>query len=306
MKKFKVLEKMNQIPGGMLIIPMLTSALLFTLFPNFMGIGSPTEDLFTYKSTMALLGLILFFSGTQLELQDVPAVLKKSSILIASKLIIALGLSLLALKLSNNELFFGLQTISLVAILFSVNPGFFLATIDQTLRVDMGVFALLNIFALPTIPLMILSSSSGSGFNWAAILSTFLPFLIGIAFTAIDLDFKKYFMSGPKVIMPFLGFALGAKLNLINAFNQFIPGLIGTILFYLLLVFPMILIERKTLKNDGVSSLSMGTVAGVAVSVPLLMGQLTNQDQIVAQISIAVILTSLLTPFLMNLYKNIK
>ena len=61
---------MKKIPAGMMLVPILIGALIHTFFPELLTIGDPTEVLFTSKGMSCLLGLIIFFTGTQVKMKD--------------------------------------------------------------------------------------------------------------------------------------------------------------------------------------------------------------------------------------------
>lgn len=83
---------LKKIPAGMMLVPILIGALINTFCPELLKIGDPTEILFTSKGMSCLLGLIIFFTGTQIKIKDLKKNLKKSFVLVATKLIVAYGL----------------------------------------------------------------------------------------------------------------------------------------------------------------------------------------------------------------------
>lgn len=65
----------------------------------------------------------------------------------------------------------------------------------------------------------------------------------------------------------------------------------------------LLYVEIKLLKNDGISSLAISSIAGMSVSVPLLIAQANPSIQpyvssATAQIAFGVVLTSIITPYL--------
>lgn len=55
-----MLKFMKKIPGGLLLIPMLISAIFYTFFPNFFNFGTVSGTFFTKKGINYILGLICF------------------------------------------------------------------------------------------------------------------------------------------------------------------------------------------------------------------------------------------------------
>lgn len=64
-----MLKFMKKIPGGLLLIPMLISAIFYTFFPNFFNVGTVSGTFFTKKGINYILGLICFLSATSLDLK---------------------------------------------------------------------------------------------------------------------------------------------------------------------------------------------------------------------------------------------
>ena len=57
-----ILEKMNKVPGGLIIIPLLAAILINTFAPEVLGIGGPTTALFKVGSS-AMMGIFLLICG---------------------------------------------------------------------------------------------------------------------------------------------------------------------------------------------------------------------------------------------------
>ena len=83
-----MLKFMKKIPGGLLLIPMLISALFATFAPNLFKVAGITEALFTTKGINYIVGLICFLSSTALDLKKLKKVIRKQgSILLLLSLI---------------------------------------------------------------------------------------------------------------------------------------------------------------------------------------------------------------------------
>lgn len=106
-----------------------------------------------------------------------------------------------------------------------------------------------------------------------------------------------------------MGFAFGANINLIDAIQAGPQGFLLTLLYYIPMVLLMVGFERYLLKKDGVTSIAMSSIAGMSVSVPVLIGQTLPVYQplvgpATAQIAFGVVISSILTPILaQKLYK---
>ncbi len=56
MKNIAIFDKMNKVPGGLIIIPLITAILINTFFPEILKIGGPTSALFKSGSS-AMMGI---------------------------------------------------------------------------------------------------------------------------------------------------------------------------------------------------------------------------------------------------------
>lgn len=77
---------MKRIPAGMMLIPILIGAIINTVCPQILKIGDPAEVLFTSKGMSCLLGLIIFFTSTQIKIKDIRSNFSNSFILVLAKL----------------------------------------------------------------------------------------------------------------------------------------------------------------------------------------------------------------------------
>ena len=63
-----ILEKMNKVPGGLIIIPLLVAILINTFAPQVLSIGGPTTALFKVGSS-AMMGIFLLICGTSINIR---------------------------------------------------------------------------------------------------------------------------------------------------------------------------------------------------------------------------------------------
>lgn len=299
-----ILNRMKKIPGGLLIIPMLLSSLVNTFSPGLLRIGDPTTALFTSKGTMTLIGMILFISGSQFRLSQIPMTLKRIGVLSATKLLLSWAVGFLYMAYFGMEGIFGISAVAMVATISSCNPGLYLALMHSYGDdVDCAAFGILNLIAVPIIPVMILNASSGVGIDYLHVLATLVPFLLGIFLGNVDANFQKLFASGTMILLPFLGISFGSNINLMVAARSGIAGLILTLLFFILCMVPMVSVDRILLKRPGYGAAAACSVAGMSLVVPALASTInpaygTYTEAAVAQIAFAVVLTSLITPLI--------
>ncbi len=140
-----------------------------------------------------------------------------------------------------------------------------------------------------------------------SILDLSLPLLAGVVLTAISIRIFVNSWLGPKNIMPFLGFAIGAGINVMAIFKGGLPGLVLSILTVgagFVISLPADIFINK---RPGWAAISTYTAAGNSVIVPTLVANLdpswqAYENLAAAQLGTVVIMTSILVPLAASLW----
>jgi len=221
-----ILNKTKKVPGGLLIIPMVISSVINTFCPSIVKIGDPTTAVFTSKGTMVLIGMILLISGSQFKLSQVAVTLKRTGVLCVSKLIISWTVGFLFIKFFGIQGIHGISAVALISVISSCNPGLYLALMHTYGdEVDCAAFGILNLIAVPIVPVMILNATSGLEISYLSVLATLVPFLLGIILGNLDSNIQKLFSSGTVILLPFLGISFGSNINLKLALQSGLSGI---------------------------------------------------------------------------------
>ncbi len=298
---------MKKIPGGLLLIPMLISAVFATFCPNLFYIGGLTEALFTKKGINYIVALITFCSATSLDFKSLAKVLKKQGLMLLLKIILCMAFSLLFFKFFGETGVWGISLLSFVCVLASLNPSLYIAlTKDYATKTDESAFGLLGLLCLPVFPIIVYSVAQSQAIDFSPIISTLIPLILGILIANFDKDFASIFKGSTTMLTPFMGWSFGTGINLIESFKSGLQGLVLVVIFYVIIALPIYLFEVKVLKGNGVSALGMSSMAGLTVSVPLILSQ--NSDYLASiagtaasQIALGVVLTSVITPMLVKM-----
>lgn len=140
------------------------------------------------------------------------------------------------------------------------------------------------------------------------IISILIPLFLGMLLGNLDKEFNNIFGAGITVLTPILGWNLGQGMNLLEALDSGVSGLILVVIFYLLMV-PLFFIDRKVLKNDGMVGLAMTSAAGSSTAFPFIVAR-SNPDLVLyvdsaaTQILTLAIVTIILTPILTRAYQD--
>ena len=240
---------MKKVPGGLLLIPMLISAVFATFWPNLFYIGGLTEALFTKKGINYIVALITFCSATSLDFKSLAKVLKKQGLMLLVKIILCMVFSLLFFKFFGETGVFGISLLSFVCILASLNPSLYLAlTKDYATKTDESAFGLTGLLCLPVFPIIVYSVAQSQAIDFSPIISTLIPLVLGILVANFDKEFANIFKGSTTMLTPFMGWSFGTGINLIESFKSGVQGIILVIIFYVLIALPIFLFEIKVLK----------------------------------------------------------
>lgn len=308
-----MLKFMKKVPGGVLLIPMLVSALVNTFAPGFFAqFGGVTEVLFTTKGTSYVVGIACFCSAAMLDLKSLGMVLKKQGTLLITKVIICLALSTLFMKVFGFTGILGVSAIAFTVAICSVSPSMYLAMVSEYGEErDKGAFGLVGLVCVPAFPIFVFSITQGGSIDWMPILAAVIPIIAGLILGNLDRDFAKLVggIMGP--LTPFMGWSFGAGINLFEAIKAGPQGVLVTIIFYLALLPILLIVETKILKESGISAFGLSSVAGLSASIPSILAfsnpELTPYvSMATTQIAFGVVFTSVLTPIFTQFYAKKK
>lgn len=300
----EILKSLKKIPGGLLIVPMIITSIINTFYPIIFNVGGITPSILTKEGTMTLIIILLFISGTQFKISQVKPMLKIGGTLILFKLFLVYLISMFFVNVFGMQSILGISILSITSVFISNNPGLYLALNDSFGdEIDASVFGLLNLIIVPSIPVMILSSVNGQSIDFISLFRTISPFILGVIFGNLDKNIRFTYQSATNLLLPFLGISFGGSINILNAINSGLTGVILTLSFYILITLPMFIFEKKILKRTGFISIASSSVAGTSLAAPVLAAQInTSYESFVSasisQIALVMIITTIITPVL--------
>ena len=142
-----------------------------------------------------------------------------------------------------------------------------------------------------------------AAFSWIAVLAALLPIIIGMFLGNISADVRKFLDPGVALLLPFIGFTLGAGIDLKDIWRA---GGAGVLLSLVALIFGVgisYLFDRLLGKRPGYAAVAASAVGANAVAVPAVIGAIDASWQpyvasATVQIAAAVVVTALLIPLL--------
>lgn len=299
-----IMKLVNKVPGGLMLVPMIVTAIINTFCPAVLKIGDPTTAIFTAKGTMTAIGMILFIGGSQFKLNELADALKRGGVYCLVKIVIGFATSIFVFKFFGLEGFWGISALSLVVVMSSCNPGVYMALVNQYGdNIDRAAFGLLNVVAVPALPILILSASSGNGINWMSIVATLAPFVIGMILGNLDKKIAVILAPGTPIMLIFMGFCFGASVNLFSAAKAGLAGILVGIIYIVVTIPIALLVDRGILHRPGYAGVAYSSVAGISVSVPAVIASIMPMykpyaEIATAQAALAMVVTCIAAPII--------
>ena len=289
---------MKKLPAGTLLVPMLLSALLHTLWPDLLHIGGITEDFLGGHGVNFIVGMLTFSSGLIIDLASFKTMLKRHGALMLVKLILVVPVSLLYARFFGQAGVLGISAVAFTVSMVSMNPAMYISLVDNFgEEVDKAAFAFTGLFSIPVIPVLIYSFNGQGAVDWMPILSTIFPLLLGIVLGNFDPDFRELFDGTVVILLPMLGWSMGQGMNLVTAFQAGFSGIALGVLYYIF-TSSIVIFDRRVLKNDGVAAMAMNSVAALSTSIPAILAQsIPELQQYVPSAVAQILMVNLITVF---------
>ncbi len=308
-------KTLQKVPAGTMFVPLIIGALITTVCQGFFQfdlwttLGNPMKDMFSSSGQMLLIGLMLFCTGTSLKISDLKEAMGRGFFLIATRLIVAYALSACYFFCFGLDGIFGISFLAFVCAVTSANAALYMGIISPFGdNADKASFGIMLICSMPLLPLLFLGFFGESGFGMAQvmqIISLIVPFVLGMVLGNLDEDIRKVFAGGNAMILPFLGFEFGSTINLVSAVKMIPQGILLSVLYFIIVIIPSYLVERKILKRPGYASVASASLAGVALAIPAVAAASNTAfalyvESTVATLAFVLAITNILCPFLVR------
>ena len=290
---------MNKIPGGIMLIPLLVGCTLNSFFPDFLQIGGATTGVLT--STNAFLGAFFVCVGANLSISGAGKALKVGAVVTLAKLVASIAVGLIASHIFNDNLL-GLSAVAIISGLSNSNGGMFtVLTKMYGDDADQGAIAVVSLNDGPFFTMIALGSAGMADIPLMALVAALVPLVIGIILGNLDPKMKRLLNEAEPVIIVFLAVAVGCSMN----FSQIISGGFGGIVLGLMTLIIggiiTVFFDRIT-GGTGIAGAAISTVAGNAVATPLAVAAADPSIYDAAviatpQVAAAMIITAILCPF---------
>ncbi len=337
-KGLKIWDFMLKIPAGTMFVPLIISSLITTICIHAglgatkegeLGIslwdylGQPMDLLFGAKGQMFVIGMMLFCTGTMLTGKDFKDLSHRGLWNLLARLVPAFILSGLIMFFVGLQGFCGIDSVLLTIATTSANAALFVAISKPYCdNSDMATFPIMLISAMPILPFVFLSffghpeGEVPTVWNTLKpVVSMLIPFLLGILLGNLDHKIRDVFKSGNTLLIPFLGFEFGAKIDFLKAFSpSLLPSsLLLTVIFWAISIIIPYIVDHFVLKRPGYLAIGSASLAGTSLSIPQMFvgysfeGLIYTQDQVdnaLAMLAFVLLVTNLTSPFFTKFVMN--
>ncbi|MDK2905072.1 MAG: 2-keto-3-deoxygluconate permease [Eubacteriaceae bacterium] len=295
---------LKNIPAGIMVVPMLLSAIVHTFFPELLNIGSFTTAIFTSQGIAAIIGAQFVCMGAQLRVKELLSVVRRGGVLLLSKFLIGAAIGIFIGKFFGAEGIFGLTSLAVISAITNSNGSLYLGLMaaygDE---VDQTAMSLLGINDGPFLTLIALGASGLANVPIISLIAVIAPILFGMLIGNIDRKVAEFLKPGVTLLLPFVGITLGGGINITAIISG---GLSGALLALITICISgpfVVWCDKFFNKRPGYAGWAVSTTAGNAVAVPAAVATVDPSWSsyvpiATAQVAASTVLTALIIPFI--------
>ena len=292
-----IMRFLKKIPAGMMVVPMLLGAIINTFLPEVTNIGSFTTAVFTSAGANTAIGIQLFCLGTTLRVRDMGGVVKRGGVLLISKFVIGAAIGIVVGKVFGPTGVLGLSSLAIISAVTNSNGSIYLALMNSYGdTVDQAAMPLLAINDGPMLTMIAMGIGGLADIPFMALVAAIGPILVGMILGNI-------LAPAGTILLPFVGFCLGAGMNLTNIAKGGAQGILLGLVTCLIGGAFIVLCDRFISRRPGYAGWAVATTAGNAVAVPAVIAEADPSwaqwaDVATSQVAASAILTAILVPII--------
>ena len=294
-----IMRFLKKIPAGMMVVPMLLGAIINTFLPEVTNIGSFTTAVFTSAGANTAIGIQLFCLGTTLRVRDMGGVVKRGGVLLISKFVIGAAIGIVVGKVFGPTGVLGLSSLAIISAVTNSNGSIYLALMNSYGdTVDQAAMPLLAINDGPMLTMIAMGIGGLADIPFMALVAAIGPILVGMILGNIDKDLSDFLAPAGTILLPFVGFCLGAGMNLTNIAKGGAQGILLGLVTCLIGGAFIVLCDRFISRRPGYAGWAVATTAGPAVIAEADPSWAQWADVATSQVAASAILTAILVPII--------
>lgn len=293
---------LDRIPGGLMVIPLILGAIVGTLAPGVLEIGSFTTALFA--TPMPMMALVIFATGMQITPRSIGPVAGTTGAILLAKSLIP-GLLVVALgSLVGAQGILGISILAMLATFDNSNGGVWIAFAGKYgTRTDRGAYIASALNDGPFFTMLFIGAAGLGSIPLEAFAAAVIPLVLGIVVGNIDHRWTEVMRPVPQIVIPFFAFGLGTGIDLSAVLTGGVTGiLLGLVvtpftggLTYLAYRF---LLRRGRRSGIGFAA---GTTAGNSLATPAIVAAADPRFEpyvgvATVQIATAVLISAITAP----------
>lgn len=303
-KDFDILNKMKNLPGGLVIIPLVIAVVIATFFPQAFQIGGYVTALF-YEGNSCMMGFFLIVCGSMINIKQVGMPLYKGVVMTGTKFVLGVIFGLLVGKICGPSGFLGITPFVLIAAITNSNGSLYISLSSQFGNAtDTGAISVLSLNDGPFFTLVALGATGLASIPFMSLVATIVPLLIGFIWGNLDKGFRDACKSAQPIVTFFMTISIGAKTDISTIVKAGASGIVlGLISAATAVIFFFVINILLPKKERNAMGAAIGTTALNSAMTPAAvaeadptMAQYTSMAT--AQCATASIITLFLCPFI--------
>ena len=315
MGKVPVLDTINKIPGGLMVVPLLLGVLMNTFFPNALQIGSFTTALFK-NGANCLIALMFFCSGAQIQFKAAGMSVYKGVVINLGKVITGVSLGVILAKVAGPDAaLLGVTPLAMIGAMSNSNGGLYTALASKYGdKEDVGAIAVISSNDGPFFEMMFMGVAGVAEIPLTTLVACILPIILGMILGNLDDKIRDFLKPGTMIAIFMFAFPLGAGMSLKTFVKAGFPGVLLGLLTIVITGIPTYFLYKlaipKNKRHSCVAGMCVATTAGNAVATPAAIAAIDPRwlpyvETATAQVACSVMVTAILVPFVADwIYKH--
>ncbi len=299
-----ILQKMSDMPGGLVIIPLVIAVAIATFAPQFFQIGGYVTALF-YNGNACMMGFFLIVCGSMIDIKQVGMPLYKGCIMTGIKFLLGVAVGVLVDKFCGPDGFLGIAPFVFIAAFTNSNGSLYISLSSQFGNAtDTGAISILSLNDGPFFTLVALGATGLANIPLSTLVAVLIPLLIGFVWGNLDKAFRQTCKVAQPIVTFFMTISIGAKTDIATIVTAGASGLVLGLLSALTAIIFFILINLLLPRKErNAMGAAIGTTALNSAMTPAAVAEADPEYLAVvptatAQCATASIITLALCPFI--------